>query len=173
MTTFLLLATISIWRMGGDIKLSEAPNGANLHTMGGDISVDRAAGKVVAKTMGGNIDIRALSGSAEASTMGGEIHVSVDGRAAGRDLDLYSMGGEIELTLPADFDGVFTVELEEGDGNQNHRVISDFPLIMSESTHWRFFGGSRVVRTATGRIGSGTNRIHITTIGSDITIRKK
>src|SRR5437016_6201726 len=112
MTTILLLATISIFRMGGDIKLADAPNGANLHTMGGDISVDRAAGKVVAKTMGGNIEIRALNGSAEASTMGGEIRVSVDGRSAGHDLDLYSMGGEIELTLPADFDGEFAVELE-------------------------------------------------------------
>lgn len=174
MTTLLLLAGITIFRMGGDIDLANAPNGAALRTMGGDIRIARAAGKVIAKTMGGNIEIRSIDGSALASTMGGDIHVTVNGRGPGHDLDLYSMGGEIELLLPADFDGDFTVELEEGDGgDQNHRVISDFPLTTRESTHWRFFGGSHLVHTATGRTGSGANRVHITTIGSNITIRKK
>jgi hypothetical protein len=174
MTAILLLATITIFRMGGDIDLPNVPNGAALRTMGGDIHIGRAAGRVIAKTMGGNIEIRSLDGSAEASTMGGDVRVSVDGRGAGHDVDLYSLGGEIELVLPADFDGDFTVELEEGDGNdRDHRVISDFPLTTGESTHWRFFGGRHVVHTATGRIGSGANRVRITTIGSDIRIRKR
>ena len=174
MPTLLLLASISIFRMGGDIDLADVPNGAALRTMGGDIHITRAAGKVIAKTMGGNIEIRSINGSATASTLGGDIRVTVNGRGAGHDLDLYSMGGEIELMLPADFDGDFTVELEEGDGSdQDHRVISDFPLNTHESTHWRFFGGRHAVHTATGRSGSGANRVRITTIGSNITIRKK
>jgi hypothetical protein len=173
MTTLLLLASISIFRMGGDIRVADAPNGAVLRTMGGDIVVTRAAGRVIAKTMGGNIEIRSLDGSADVATMGGEIRVSVDGNARGHDLDLASMGGEIELTLPANFDGDISVELEEGDGNQGHRVISDFPLNVSTSTRWHWFGGRRVVQTATGRFGSGANRVRITTIGSDIVIRRK
>lgn len=173
MTTLLLLASISIFRMGGDIKIADAPNGASLRTMGGDIVITRAAGRVVAKTMGGNIDIASLDGSGDIATMGGEIHVSVAGRAPGHDLDLSSMGGEIELTLPADFNGDITVELDEGNGNQGHRVISDFPLNMSDSTRWHWFGGRRLVHMASGRIGSGVNHVRITTIGSDIVIRKK
>ena len=174
MTTLLLLAGITIFRMGGDIDLPDAPNGAALRTMGGDIHIARAAGKVIAKTMGGNIEIRSIDGSAEASTMGGDIRVTVNGHGAGHDLDLYSMGGEIELLLPADFDGDFSVEVEEGDGSdQNHRVISDFPLSTRESTRWRFFGGHHLVHTATGHSGSGANRVRIATIGSNITIRKK
>ena len=174
MTAILLLATISIFRMGGDIDLADVPNGASLRTMGGDIHIGRAAGRVIAKTMGGNIEIRSLDGSAEASTMGGDVRVSVDGRGPGHDVDLYSLGGEIELLLPADFDGDFTVELEDGGGNdRDHRVISDFPLNTRESTRWRFLGGHHAVHTATGRSGSGANQVRIKTFGSDIRIRKK
>src|SRR5207248_11323955 len=90
MTTLLLLASISIFRMGGDIDVADAPNGAALRTMGGDIHITRAAGKVIAKTMGGNIEIRSIDGSATASTMGGDIRVTVNGRGAGHDLDLRS-----------------------------------------------------------------------------------
>jgi len=173
MTTILLLATLSIWRMGGDIHVDNAPNGASLHTMGGNIRISRAAGNVVAKTMGGNIEIRSLTGSAEVSTMGGQIDVIVEGRGPGHDLDLQSLGGEIELTLPADFDGTFDVELEEGDRPRDLRVSSDFPLNVQESTRTRWFGSKHVVQTATGKTGSGANHVRITTVGSDITIRKK
>jgi DUF4097 and DUF4098 domain-containing protein YvlB len=170
MSTFLLLATISIWRMGGDIRLDDVPNGASLHTMGGNIRITRGAGNIVAKTMGGNIEIRSLTGSVEANTMGGTIVVNVDGNGAGRDLDLNSLGGEVEVILPADFSGEFSIELEEGE--TPHSVISDFPLNVQQSrrTHWF---SQHYVQTATGRVGSGANRVHITTVGSDITIRKK
>ena len=170
MTTLLLLATISIWRMGGDIQLDDAPNGASLHTMGGDIRIARGAGKIVAKTMGGNIEIRSLTGSIEATTMGGQIVVNVDGNGPGHNLELHSLGGEIELTLPANFDGEFSIELEEGDSP--HTVTSDFPLNLQQSSRTHWFS-QHVVQTATGHIGSGLNRVHITTVGSDITIRKK
>ena len=168
--TILLLATLSIFRMGGDIRVDDAPNGAALRTMGGDIRVVRGAGHIVAKTMGGNIEIAHLDGSAQASTMGGNVTVNVDG---GRDLDLHSMGGEIEVTLPRGFSGAFDIELEEGDNGQRHEIKSDFPLQIRESSRWRFFGGTRRLLTGAGRSGSGANRVKITTIGGDITIRQK
>jgi DUF4097 and DUF4098 domain-containing protein YvlB len=170
----LLLSAISIFRMGGDIDLADAPNGAVLRTMGGDIRVTRGAGRIVAKTMGGNIDIRQLQGSAEAKSMGGDVKVNVVASGAGHDLEVRSMGGEIEVTLPRDFGADFVVELEEGDNDeQEHRIVSDFPLQIRESSRWRFFGGRHKVFTATGRSGSAANRVVISTIGSNITIRRR
>ena len=64
-------------------------------------------------------------------------------------------------------------ELEEGDDNQEHRITSDFPLARRESSRWRFFSGRRALHTATGRSGSGANRVKITTIGCNVTIRRK
>ncbi|HEY6842683.1 MAG TPA: hypothetical protein VI391_00815 [Thermoanaerobaculia bacterium] len=173
MGTLLFLATISIFRMGGDISVPNAPNGASLRTMGGDIVVQRGGGNVVAKTMGGNIEIGSLVGSAEAGTMGGDVRITVDGNGPGHDVDLWTLGGNIVLILPANFDGKFDVTVEEGDGGERGEITSDFPLNMRQSTRYRLFGGSHIVHTATGRNGSGVNRVHIRTIGGNITIRKK
>jgi DUF4097 and DUF4098 domain-containing protein YvlB len=169
----LLLATISIFRMGGDIDVDDAPNGARLRTMGGDIRVTRGAGLIIAKTMGGNVEIRELQGSADVGSMGGNIRVNVVATGAGHDLDVHTLGGQIEVTLPRDFDADFSVELEEDHDSDRHRITSDFPLQIRESTRWRLFGGTRKVWTATGRSGSAANRVKISTIGSDITIRRK
>lgn len=169
----ILLASVSMFRMGGDIRLDAAPDGAVLRTMGGDIRIERAGGKVIAKTMGGNIEIRALDGAADAGTMGGEIRVTVVSSGGGHDLELRSLGGDIEVTLPADFGAEFSVELEEGDDHDDHRIISDFPLQVSESKRWHLFQRDRTVYTATGRSGSGVNRVRISTIGSNIQIRRK
>ena len=173
MTLVFLLATISIFRMGSDINVADAPNGASLHTMGGDIVVQRAAGNVVAKTMGGNIEIQSLRGSANAGTMGGEVRVTVDANGPGHDVDLWSLGGDIELTLPAKFDGKFDISLEESDSGAQHQITSDFPLNVRQSTHHRLFDGARPVHIATGQSGTGVNRVHISTIAGNITIRKK
>lgn len=172
MKTIVFLATISIFRMGGEIEVADAPNGAKLHTMGGAIRVSRGAGKIIAKTMGGDIDIVRLEGSADVGTMGGEIRVTVVGSGGGHDLDLHSMGGDIELFLPHDFSADFAVELIDEDEDEQHKITSDFPLNVRESTNWRFFQRRRVV-TATGRSGAATNTVKIRTHGSNIKIRKK
>lgn len=159
--------------MGGDIDVPSAPNGATLRTMGGDIRVGNARGHVIAKTMGGDIRIRDLNGSVLASTMGGNVSVEVDGVGADKSIQLQSMGGGIALTLPANFSGTFEVELEQGERRQTHRIISDFPLQVRKSERDRWFQDSVEVLTATGRVGTGEARVKITTIGSDIVIRKK
>jgi DUF4097 and DUF4098 domain-containing protein YvlB len=140
--------------------------------MGGNIRVSRGNGKIIAKTMGGNIDIRHLEGSADAGTMGGHIRVTVVGSGGGHDLDLHSMGGDIEVFLPPDFSADFTVELIDEDEDESHRITSDFPLQVRESTDWRFFQ-RRKITTATGRSGAAINTVKIRTHGSNVRIRKR
>ena len=158
--------------MGGDINVAAAPNGAALRTMGGNIDVKSSAGMVVAKTMGGDIVIRQLAGSVDAGTMGGNVYVEVLGAGSGRTLELRSMGGSIELTVPADFSGEFDVELEQDREGHEHKIISDIPLQITESTRRSWFRTIKVLN-GTGRSGSGANRVRIFTIGSDIQIRRK
>jgi len=159
--------------MGGDIRIDAAPNGAVLRTMGGNISVKSSNGLVVAKTMGGDIVVRQLAGSVEAGTMGGNVSVEAVGGAAGRELELRSMGGSIELTVPRDFSGEFEVELEQDREQRNeYRIVSDIPLRITESTKRHWFRTITVLN-GTGRSGSGANLVRIFTIGSDIEIRRK
>ena len=159
--------------MGGDIDIRSAPHGAVLRTMGGDIRVDRADGRVVAKTMGGEIRIDKLTGSLDAGTMGGNVEVEVlDAAGTYRKIEATSMGGSIEVTLPKNFDAEFELQLEHDDDDPPGRIVSDFPLKIQESTRRRWLRKVTVV-TATGMSGSGANRVRLTTIGGDITIRRK
>jgi len=158
--------------MGGDIEVASAPNGAVLRTMGGDIRLDRAGGDVVVKTMGGNIRVNRLDGSLEAGTMGGNVRVEVEGAGTGRSIKITSLGGHIEVTLPKDFGASFDVELEQDDDGEPHKIISDFPLRIQGSTRRRWFHTVDVL-TATGKSGSGGNRVRVSAVGGDITIRGK
>lgn len=158
--------------MGGDIELDDARHGASLRTMGGDIRIERAGGRVVAKTMGGNIRVDRLEGSLDAGTMGGNVEVEVLGASAGRNIEITSMGGQIEITLPKDYAADFEVELEQDVDGPRSRIISDFPLHVTETTKRHWFKKVSVM-TAKGRNGSGGTRVRLWTAGADITIRKR
>jgi DUF4097 and DUF4098 domain-containing protein YvlB len=162
--------TLSRSSMGGDIVVAAAPGGATLRTMGGDVRVRSGGGKVIAKTMGGNVRLNAMSGSVTAGTMGGEVEVELIG-AAKRTVELRTMGGNVELIVPADFAGDFDIELER-DRDGNDTIESDFPLKVTESERWHWFKRVTVLR-GKGTSGSGTNRVRITAIGGGVRIRRK
>lgn len=158
--------------MGGDIRLDSAPNGASVRTMGGDIVIRRAGGRVLAKTMGGDIEIRQIDGSLDAGTMGGSVDVEVIGSATGREIEISSMGGPIEVTFPRDFQGEFEVRVERDTDDEPVRIDSDFPLQLHESTTRRFFQ-KRTVISGAGRSGAGGNRVRITASGGSVVLRKR
>lgn len=161
--------------MGGSITVDEALAGADVETMGGKIAIKSAKDHVKAKTMGGDIEIGEIDGWVQASTMGGDVTVNMTGdpQQGKRDVDISSMGGEIELTLPegisADFDITLTYTK---DSEQDYQIKSDFPLDISESKEWDFkHGEARKTITGTGKTKGGDHRIQLETINGDITIK--
>jgi len=164
---------ISIMKMGGDIVIDDASSGACLRTMGGDITIGRANGEVVAKTMGGDIDVRELVGHLDAGSMGGSIRVHVVGSGGGHDISLHSMGGNVEITLPHDFEGTFLVKIKDADQGRPSRIISDIPLTQSVTEHWSLFHGKTRTITASKSTSTRHNRVEITTYSSDVTIRRE
>lgn len=157
--------------MGGDLEVRNAPDGASLRTMGGDIRVGTARRHVVAKTMGGNIEVDELYGSLDAGTMGGNVEVDV--AQAGGDIEISSLGGSIEIALPASFSGTFEIELEQDEDGPKNEIRSDFPLQIRKERKNYWLRPDVDVLYGTGRIGTGTHRVRITTIGGDIRIRRK
>ena len=157
--------------MGGDIDVRNAPDGASLRTMGGNIRVGTAHGEVIAKTMGGNIEVDALRGSLEAGTLGGNVEVDV--LESSGDIEITSIGGQIEITLPANFSGTFEVELEQDRDGPDNEIVSDFPLQITRTKKDYWLRPDAEVVRGTGRIGTGTHRVKLSTIGGDIRIRRK
>ena len=168
---------VNVTTMGGDINVEEAPEGAQVTTMGGDIDI-RSAGKYVkAKTMGGDIEVGAIDGGAEVTTMGGDITITMvgDPQKGDRSVDLSSLGGKIELALPAAISAKFDIELSYTKGKENrYEIKSDFPLEIKKSDKWEGhrFSSKRKYIYGTGTVGGGEHLIKIKTINGDVIIKK-
>ena len=185
---------LQISKMGGDIDVPEAPDGAHLstmggsihvgsvgsvaklHTMGGDISVDHANASVDASTMGGKITIKDTNGSIKASTMAGDVTAHVVGSStAERDIELSSKSGTIVLNVPKDFPMEIRVILAYTKNAGDHfRIINSLGLSQQESQEWdNSHGTPRKYIRASGRVGSGLNHVTIDTINGDVILRQE
>lgn len=167
---------VDVTTMGGDINVDEAPVGAKVSTMGGDITI-RSAGKYArAKTMGGDIEIGAIDGWVKATTMGGDITVTMvgDPEEGKRDVELKSMGGDIELEVPEGLSMEFDIELAyTKNSNRKYRIESDFDMKIEETKEWeRKWGQKRKYIYGTGSVNGGEHKIKIKTINGNIYIRK-
>ena len=188
------LSEVSVHKMGGDIDVANAPDGANLSTMGGgirlgsagpfaklktmggDISVGHVSGSVDASTMGGKIDIGQAGGAIHASTMAGDVTAHLTGSANGkRDITLSSMSGAILLTVPKDYGMDVQIKLaytRNSDGK--YRVIQHLGLTERQTTEWDTHDGNpRKYIYVTGRVGKGGNTVKIDTINGDISLKQE
>lgn len=182
---------VRVSKMGGDIDVEDAPGGAVLSTMGGVIRLKDDGSYATLKTMGGNIDIGKADGAIDATTMGGNIRIlaagdSVHSTTMGgnlsvrlvpsavktRNIDLSTMGGQVELIVPKDFPMEIDVELAYTRENGHKPSITEpFGLTHTESSDWDYSHGSpRKYLYAKGKVGAGGNRVTIKGIAGDVTI---
>jgi len=160
---------VKIDTMGGDINVSDAPSGADVHTMGGDITIDSAREYVKAKTMGGDIRINEADGWVKATTMGGDVRVLVIGN---HDVELTSMSGEITLAIPDGADLDIDIELDyTKNSSRNYKIVSDFPIDQNESADWDYDHGTPR-KTISGVATGGGNRVVIRTINGNVYLKK-
>lgn len=163
---------LKVHSMGGNVRIGDAPAGANLETMGGDIRAGNVGAFLEAETMGGDIDVQAVNGWIEARTMGGNVSVAMTGGTSGdRHVTITSMGGDIELRVPAGLSMEFDIQIEiEGRGRDagDYAIESDFELDVSVPTGST--QGRRARLTAQGSANGGDNLIKIRTVNGDVRI---
>jgi len=165
---------LNIVRAGGDIDVEGAPRGADLLTMGGNIHIGRVDNFAKLETMGGNIDVDAAGGSVQAKTMSGDIVAHIVGTSdAARDINLSSNQGEITLVVPKDFPMTVDVTLAYTDNHETaFHVVDDVGLRQVRTDDWdKKHGTPRKYIYAKGRVGAGTNRVVISTINGNVTLR--
>jgi len=185
---------VKIAKMGGEIDVAEAPNGANLSTMGGDIHlgnvassakvktmggnihIDHATGPVDASTMGGNITLSQVDGAIKASTMGGDITARVVGTSSTeRDVEFTSHGGTMTLTVPKDFPMDVRITLAyTRNAPRTYEIINHVGLEQRETSDWDTSDGSpRKYIRAQGRVGNGLNHVTIKTVNGDVILKQE
>ncbi len=161
---------VRIKTMGGTIDVAEAAHGADLHTLGGGITIKSAQEFVTAKTMGGDIAIEAIDGWVKATTMGGDIKVNMTGnpKKGKRDVELKSMGGDIQLTVPAGLSMDIEIQLTVSrNARKEYKIISDFDIKQERKTK-----DDKTIIQGTGSIAGGKHKIKIKTINGNIYLKK-
>ena len=168
---------VHVLTLGGDIDVKDAPKGAKVKTLGGDITIHSAGIFTKASTMGGDIQIDAIDGWVEASTMGGDVAVIMvgDPDEGERRVELKSMGGDIELTVPKGLSMKFDIELAiTKSAKKEYKITSDFEMDIEKSDKWvRKWGQKRKYIYGTGEVGGGKHLIKLRTTNGNITIREE
>ncbi len=98
---------------GGDIKLAQVRGTMSLSTSGGNIKAEEFIGNLNAETSGGDIFLNGKESSIHAETSGGNITLHYSGSNKG--IDLHTSGGDIRISLPADFNASANLSTSGGD----------------------------------------------------------
>lgn len=149
--------------LAGEIRAKAISGGASLETSGGDIRVGAIAGFADAKTGAGDIVLTSVKGRLLAETGGGDVRVAVGSREVKGGVTIRNSGGDVSLTLPADFRG--QVELEVRDAGSDEIMIrSDFPEV-AVTRH-------RAMQSAAGMLNGGGTRVTVSTRSGSIRLLK-
>jgi DUF4097 and DUF4098 domain-containing protein YvlB len=122
----------------------------------GKLDVNGVSGEVRASCINGRLEARDLAGTARLSTINGRLDVRF-GQLAGHDVELNSVNGSVELTIPSDSQARIEASTVSGG------IENDFGLHVN---HHRFVG-----HDLNGELGSGTTHIRLENVNGRIEVR--
>jgi DUF4097 and DUF4098 domain-containing protein YvlB len=149
--------------LAGDIVAKSVSGAVVVQTSGGDIRVERAGASAEARTAGGDILLRGVGGGVVAESGGGEIQIVLLAREPKNGVRVHNSGGDVTLTVPANFKGEFDLAASNVDSDET-AIRSDFP----EITVTRRSGSQQ----GTGTLNGGGPRVVIRTSSGSIRIRR-
>jgi DUF4097 and DUF4098 domain-containing protein YvlB len=147
---------------GGDIRAGSVSGDAKLETSGGDVVVRSAAGAVIARTGGGDVTLKKVRGPVTARTSGGSITCEITSAAAAGG-DLTTSGGDVTITLPANYRADLDVKVS-GVEPDDDAIISQFPEVTVSRRRGAISGE--------GKLNGGGPKLTIRSNSGTVTIRK-
>jgi DUF4097 and DUF4098 domain-containing protein YvlB len=150
--------------LAGDVRIGDVSGSANVETSGGDIRIDRIAGSATARTGGGDIVLPAVGGAVLAETGGGEVRIGLGSRLVKGGVSIRNAGGDVLLTLPADFQGEIDLRVDQPGDPEDVLIHSEFP-------------GLAVTRRAdsqraSGSLNGGGPRVTVLTTSGSIRLQR-
>ena len=155
---------LSAHTSAGDIRCRSVAGTLDAETAGGDIRVERVEGGARVRTAGGDIVLPWVGATLNVETSGGEVKAAVFARDPRGGISIANAGGDVTLTLPADFRGDFDLSVSGVPDEDERMIHSDFP----EVAVTRRSGSQR----ATGQTNGGGVRVAIHTNSGEIRLRK-
>lgn len=149
--------------LAGDVRAISVAGAARVETSGGDIRIGRVGGGLQARTGGGDIVVPLVLGAVNAETAGGDVRIAVASRQLREGVAIQSGGGDVSLTLPADFRGNLDLTVTEADPSEVS-IRSDFPEISISRREGTVRG--------TGALNGGGEKVRVRTTSGTIRLRR-
>ncbi len=157
--------SISIEKTTGDLEAYTAGGNVNINFSNGNIKISTSGGKITAtdfngnvdaSTAGGDINLVGTNGRIEASTAGGNIKLDYTGKNLG--IDMSTLGGNINASLPTDFDADADI------GTLAGKITCDFAKVEKDN---------HVSSYVRSKFNNGGETFKCTTSAGNITVTKK
>jgi DUF4097 and DUF4098 domain-containing protein YvlB len=149
--------------LAGNVRAISVVGKALVETSGGDIRIGRVGGGLLARTGGGDIVVPVVLGAVNARTAGGDVRIAVASRQLREGISIQSGGGDVDLTLPADFRGSLDLTVTDADPEETS-IRSDFPEVAISRR-------DNTV-TGTGAVNGGGEKVRVQTTSGTIRLRR-
>ena len=149
--------------LAGNVRAISVVGKALVETSGGDIRIGRVGGGLLARTGGGDIVVPVVVGAVNARTAGGDVRIAVASRQLREGISIQSGGGDVDLTLPADFRGSLDLTVTDADPEEIS-IRSDFPEVAISRRDGTV--------TGTGALNGGGEKVRVQTTSGTIRLRR-
>ena len=149
--------------LAGNVRAISVLGAARVETSGGDIRIGRVGGALLARTGGGDIVVPVVVGAVNARTAGGDVRIAVASRQLREGIAIQSGGGDVDLTLPADFRGSLELTVTDADSEETS-IRSDFPEVSISRRDGTV--------TGTGAVNGGGEKVRVQTTSGTIRLRR-
>ncbi len=156
------------------LEIEALPAGGSIRLRKGTVLVKEAPKGVSAWIEEGDITLEKAAGNASASSRNGNISCAFQGQPG--QVELLTAGGNVTLTLPANFAGTIYLEQEQNDARKGtYQVKSDFDLGTVKAEPLKGPQGQTfaLLTKLETTIGTGPAVIRIWAVNGNVTILKK
>jgi DUF4097 and DUF4098 domain-containing protein YvlB len=152
-----LKSAVSVSTASGDVQLSDIIGDVTLNSASGDVSLSEVTGKIKANAASGSIALTGITGSVQANTASGDIKAVFEGVTAGEPLEFSTANGDVEIEFKTDINADLDIETIKGD----IEIDEKFQISLEKQI---------VGQRASGRIGTGGQRLKINTVNGDVKV---
>jgi DUF4097 and DUF4098 domain-containing protein YvlB len=131
----------------------------SLSSVSGNVDVSGARGSISAKSVSGDVTLSNTSGIISASSVSGNVQAQITRLEGNGDLKFSSISGNVNVQAPANSNAEISMSSVSGS------LDTDFPIQIQSAS----FGPGH---SAHGRVGSGGNNLHISTVSGKVSLTR-
>ena len=128
-----------------------------LSSFGGNVEVNNVFGRLRAESVRGNVEVKDVRGLVSASSVSGNVSAEIDRTQGPSNMRFTSISGNIDVSAPSNLDALIDMSSASG------LLRTDFPIDIQE----RRYGPGRWAR---GKLGSGKQIIHISSVSGRVSL---